>query len=566
MTLGVRKSAFLGLVILVVATLGLAFRWDMHVGIDKMSGLLIDQAGSITDIVAEASSHGLQTYQQWEGEIARRLINNARWVAWVDSTEGIDKAGLARLVPLLGLHQIWILDAAGNLEATNPHPAGGKSPRHLPAVFLQSLVDGRTRQAKLGFHKDADDGSWCYVAGAARAGGGAVVVDCLADSLVLVRREMGPGHLIKAIGDGRAIKYVAIQDETGIQAASSMAMEFLPPGNDPYLAPLAGGQEWVAKEFDSPLGWVFEVARVMPLPGGDVLLRVGLDAAPLQQLRGDIRRKTVTRAGILVVTVLLISALTMAWQRQGVLDKEVVKISRKLAMREEEARRGEKLVAMGSLAAGVAHQIRNPLNSIHMIAQVLDRSSALDPQLRQQAGLIRKESSRIESIVQQFLQFARPRAPMFEDLDLAELVREVVDVQEAANHDNGLIYSTYAPGLWAEVDRQFVIEVLENLLRNAAQALGGSGKILVSLIGSGDYAEIVVEDNGPGVPLEIRDRIFDLYFTTRPEGSGLGLSLAAQMVGAMGGTLRLAQEHGLEGCGARFVMRLPLRRKERAAR
>lgn len=565
MTLGVRKSIFLGMMVLVAGTLGLAFRWDMHVGIDKMSGLLIDQAGSITDIVAEAGSHGLQTYQQWEGEISRRLINNAQWVAWADSTTGLDQDDLAEVVPLLGLHQVWILDRAGDLVVTNPRPDNGKSPRRLPAAFIQPLLSGQVRQAKLGFHKDPTDGTWCYVAGARRPGGGAVIVDCLADSLILVRREMGPGHLIKAIGNGRAIRYVAIQDETGIQAASTMAMEFLPPGNDPYLEPLAGGQEFVAKEFDSPLGRVFEVARIMALPGGDVLLRVGLDAGPLQELRRDIHRKTVTRAGVLAVTVLLISALTMAWQRQGVLDREVAKISRKLAIREEEARRAEKLVAMGSLAAGVAHQIRNPLNSISMIAQVLDRSARLEPQLRQQAGLIRKESSRIESIVQQFLQFARPRAPMFEHLDLAGLVREVVEVQKAANHDNGVIFTTYAPGLWAEVDRQFVIEVLENLLRNAVQALGGSGKILVSLIGRGEDAEIVVEDNGPGIPADLRDRIFDLYFTTRPEGSGLGLSLAAQMVGAMGGTLWLSPEPGLEGRGARFVMRLPLRRKERFA-
>ena len=102
--------------------------------------------------------------------------------------------------------------------------------------------------------------------------------------------------------------------------------------------------------------------------------------------------------------------------------------------------------------------------------------------------------------------------------------------------------------------------MLENLLRNAAAAVGPGGKVLVSLIGAGDLAEIVVADDGPGVPAAERDRIFDLYYTTRPEGTGLGLSLAAQMVSAMGGTLNLDPEPGLDGQGARFVVRLPRHR------
>ncbi|MBU2501818.1 hypothetical protein KJ682_10865, partial [bacterium] len=354
------------------------------------------------------------------------------------------------------------------------------------------------------------------------------------------------------------------QDETGIQASSTDRIEFLPTGQDPYLQPLLQGQEWVAKESDTPLGRIYEVARVVPLFGGDALLRVGLDAAPLTALRADIRRRTVMRAVVLGVSVLLLSALMMAWQRQGALDRQVERISRELRRKEEEARRAEKLVAMGSLAAGVAHQIRNPLNSIHMIAQVLGRREGLGPEVRDQARHIRDESARIETIVQEFLDFARPREPVFETVDLAGLVRDVAAVQESAHGDQDLIVSAYAPGLEAEVDRAFMTEILENLVRNAAEAVGTGGKILVSLIGAGDRAEIVVADDGPGIEPGIRDRIFDLYFTTRPEGNGLGLSLAVQMAGAMGGNLALSDEPGLDGKGARFVLTIPLNRHRRS--
>lgn len=563
MALSVRKSFFLVAVLLIVLSMGLAFRWDMEHRIEGLEGLMIDHAGAISDIVAEANWHGLQIYQQWENEIARRLVNNAQWIAREDSIARLDQPALFRLAPSLGLHQIWILDADAQMITSNWEDHGRECLAGLPEEFLTSLSGGEVKQAKLGFHRRSGFGCWCYVVGAARPGGGAVLVDALADSLILLRREIGPGHLIKSIGQGRSVRYVAFQDETGVQASSTDRIEFLPTGQDPYLQPLLQGREWVAKESDTPLGRIYEVARVVPLFGGDALLRVGLDAAPLTELRADIRRRTAMRAVVLGVSVLLLSALMMAWQRQGALDRQVERISRELKRKEEEARRAEKLVAMGSLAAGVAHQIRNPLNSIHMIAQVLGRREGLGPEVREQARHIRDESARIETIVQEFLDFARPREPVFETADLAGLVREVVAVQESAHGDRDVILSVYAPGLEAEVDRAFMTEILENLVRNAAEAVGAGGKILVSLIGAGDRAEIVVADDGPGIAPAIRDRIFDLYFTTRPEGNGLGLSLAVQMAGAMGGSLALSDEPGLDGKGARFVLTIPLNRHRR---
>lgn len=298
----------------------------------------------------------------------------------------------------------------------------------------------------------------------------------------------------------------------------------------------------------------------MELPAGPVVLRVGMDSALLEDMREDIRRYAVLRIVVLLTSILLVSALFLAWQRQGVLDREVAKVTAQLRRREAEVRRTEKLVAMGSLAAGVAHQIRNPLNSIHMISQVLSRTPDLPAHLVDQVGHVQTESGRIEEIVQQFLQFAKPRSPDFEMVDLGELVRESVEIQAAAHADSDLNFSAYAPSLNAEVDRLFVVEILENLLKNAAQAAGRKGKVLVSLIFSGEFAEIVVADDGPGITSEDRDRVFDLYYTTRPEGHGLGLSLVAQMASAMGGSLSLDTEPGLDNKGARFVVTLPLRR------
>ncbi len=559
MKLGTRQSLLVIAMVLLVGIMGWSFRWDLRNRIRGLETLMIDQAGVVSDIVAEANWHGLQTYQEWEKEFAARLLDDARWLGWEADAGHLDPARLSDLAGKLSLNRVLILGPKGKLQLDGGRNAGSQCLKEFPADFLDPLVQGTRRQAVLGFQRRHRIGCSCYVVGVARPEGGAVVVDAVADSLLSIRREIGPGHLLKSIGEGRSVKFVVIQDETGIQASSTSALGFLSPAEDPYLKPLIQGQPWVSREYDSKLGRVFEVARVVSLYGGDAVLRVGLDAAPLVEMRRDIRHRTIMRAIVMAAGLVLLGALLMAWQRQGVLDREVARARRELAAKEEESRRMGKLVAMGSLAAGVAHQIRNPLNSIHMIAQLLGRKEGLDPQVRDKARHIQDESARIEHIVQEFLDFARPRAPVPEKVDLAGLVRDVVEVQAAAHADRDVVLSAYAPGLFVHVDRGFITEILENLIRNAVAAVGEGGKILVSLVKVGSEAEIVVEDNGPGVPTAERDRIFDLYYTTRPEGTGLGLSLAARMASALGGSLELDTAPGLDGKGARFVVRLPLK-------
>lgn len=557
-----RRTAF-RLTALLLVTFGVAmvFLWDVRKRVGHQEEMMVAHGRAIADIVAESSIHNLGTFNQWENEINRRLINSARWVARLDEAGALDPKVLGEFAGVMGLQRILIFDAQGRLEAANPVPRGsGEGFGNLPRDFLDPLLRGEAATRSLGYRSVPRKGEMRFTAGAARAGGGAVVVNIAADGLFASRTEIGPGHLIQTLGQGRGVHYVVIQDEHGIQASSTDKLTFPFPSDDPHLQPLQGDAEWVSREYLSPLGGVFEVSRVVELPSGPVLLRVGMDSVLLENMRADIRAHAILRVVVLVVSVVLVSALFLAWQRQNYLDREVAKVTAKLRRREADARRKEKLVAMGSLAAGVAHQIRNPLNSIHMISQVLEKTPNLPGGVLDQVRHVLTESGRIEDIVQQFLQFAKPRQPNFELVDLAGLVREVVGVQSAAHEGTGINFSAYAPGLMVEADPTFVVEILENLMKNAAQAVGRSGNVLVSLVASGDVAEIVVADDGPGVPADERDRIFDLYYTTRPEGSGLGLSLVAQMAAAMGGTLSLDMEPGLDSKGARFVVSLPIHR------
>ncbi len=550
--------------LLVIVGVTVVFLWDTHKRMEHQEEIMVTQGRAIAGIVAESSTHNLGTFNQWEKEISRRLINNALWLARLDERGDLDAEVLSDFANTMGLFRILVFDAEGKLEAVNrEHSGKGAGQGHLPPEFLDPLLRGEKKSMRLGYRSAGRGAQQRFTAGAARSRGGAIVVNVKADELILSRSELGPGHLIKSLGESQGVRYVVLQNENGIQASSTSAIGFLSPGVDPALKPLQEGKPFATRAFDSELGEIFELNRIIAQSnGGEVLLRVGFDGSLLEQLKDDIKRRTKMRGLIFLGSIILATSLMLAWQRQTVLDKEVIKIGRELRAKEEEARRAGKLVAMGTLAAGVAHQIRNPLNTIHMISQLMNRRPDLPETMGDQVGHIRDESRRIENIVQQFLDFAKPRQPNLESVDLAELVSGAVSVQSSVHESDGIEMRVRTEPTVAEVDRSFMIEVLENLMRNAADALDGQGIIEVTLQSTNKGIEIVVADSGPGIDPANRERIFDLYFTTRREGTGLGLSITAQMVSSMGGLLVLDDAPGIGTDGARFVIHLSKKRSQ----
>lgn len=553
-----RVFPILGLVLTLGITL-LASRHDTRSRIADAEAMMVSQGRAISDVVAQSSLHGLEAYNHWEKEVTHGLVNNARWVALADSTGGVSNPQLARYANYLGLFRIMLFDTQGQLEMASHAPdQTNELDGPLPTGFLEPLLSGQMESRRFGYHMLPNSEQGRFVAGVRRSRGGAVVVSVLPQNLEVPLDEMGPGNLIKSLSAGPGVHYVVVQDEEGVEAAFSSDMSFTLPVDELHEGLLQENEDYIYREFLSPQGPVYEMARwVDLLDGSQVLLRVGLDGTLLQGLRRDIKNRALMRGLVFLGTMILATSLLLGWQRLSVLNREVEKVGWELRMREEEARRAGKLVAMGHLAAGVAHQIRNPLNSIHMIAQMMGRTADLQDNVKDQAMHIRNESARIEKIVQQFLDFSTPRQPMPQRLDLGELIRQTVAVQASAHGMKDMEFRVDVADHEVLLDRSFLMEVLENLLRNAVEAMEGAGIIEVSAASVGDEVVVVVADNGPGIAPENREKVFDLYFTTHASGSGLGLSLTAQMVTALGGHLDLDDQPGIDGRGARFVIRLP---------
>jgi signal transduction histidine kinase len=223
--------------------------------------------------------------------------------------------------------------------------------------------------------------------------------------------------------------------------------------------------------------------------------------------------------------------------------------------RAETARwRQESLARMGEMAAVVAHEVRNPLAGIKGVLQVVGQrlpAESGDRRALQQATL-RLDS--LQALTEELLLFARPRPPEPAPLGLLTLARETAELLRADPALAGLAVEARGDAGDLHGDPRQLRTVVANLLRNAAEATGGKGRVIVEIRDRRGEIELRVEDNGPGVPEEQRERIFEPFFTTRARGTGLGLAIVRRVAEAHGGQVTVEPA---PGGGARFRVRLP---------
>ena len=224
------------------------------------------------------------------------------------------------------------------------------------------------------------------------------------------------------------------------------------------------------------------------------------------------------------------------------------------------AQRAEKLAAVGTLAAGLSHEIKNPLNAAALQLTVLERRLKRIPNLPSETfeplGLVQSEIKRLASFLDEFLQFARPRELARTSIAIARLIREVVDFLQPQASASQLVLDVETPPLPPlPADEPKLRQALVNLVLNAIQATPAGGTVRVVTGREDDDLCICVDDSGPGVPAAVRNRIFEPFFTTKDAGTGLGLPLVHAIVQQHGGTIAL--ETSPQG-GARFHLRLPL--------
>jgi len=199
--------------------------------------------------------------------------------------------------------------------------------------------------------------------------------------------------------------------------------------------------------------------------------------------------------------------------------------------------RQEKLASLGVLAAGVAHEIRNPLTAIKFRLYSLRKS--LPGADNEDALVIDNEISRLERIVKDFLQFARPSEPELVAVPPQRILQEVHDLLKPQLEKSAIdLQLEPSEAAWVQADTQQIKEVLINLIQNAADSIGRKGVITLRAHDENGSTILEVADTGKGIPAEVQNRLFDPFFTTKEGGTGLGLPIAARIVEKHGGDLR----------------------------
>jgi signal transduction histidine kinase len=232
---------------------------------------------------------------------------------------------------------------------------------------------------------------------------------------------------------------------------------------------------------------------------------------------------------------------------------------------QEEILRMDRLVSLGKLASGIAHELRNPLAGIKTTAQALGEEMSGDDSRREYLNRITKEIDRLNDLLKTFFSFAKPQNLNLVHCHIKDIINEIIPFLIKEIADKGIRFiETYHPQLpKVQVDKTQMHQVFLNLFLNAIQAMpnGGELKIQASPILSTsvegfkqNFIKVVISDTGRGIPPHIVQKIFDPFFTTKPKGIGLGLSITYQIIKKHGGTVKVESQWEK---GTSFIINLP---------
>lgn len=253
---------------------------------------------------------------------------------------------------------------------------------------------------------------------------------------------------------------------------------------------------------------------------------------------------------LLNVLVLVVVALLA-----GTLAERLRWTGGELELATERADRAERMAALGRLAAGLAHEIRNPLGSIAGSIQLVRTIEGLSEEDRRLCDIIQSEANRLNDLVSDMIDLSKPRTPLLGDVDAAKVAREVVEL--AAKSGRGVsdvrIEFRGVGSLWVRADGAQLRQLIWNLVRNAVQVSGPGDSVLVEVCEGGGRGELSVRDHGPGIDPAAMDRLFDAFFTTRSQGTGVGLAVVKRIADEHGFSIRV---ESTEGWGAAFCVDL----------
>ncbi len=455
------------------------------------------------------------------------LLDVAQRIDFESKKDRLDDKELISIASLEGLYLIVLFNESRAITFKN---------RPVPESLLISaapVIKGEEEIKVDLFNRHGKDDQMRSLALRRKWGKGAVVLVLNDEDFLFWSLRVSIERAVEEVGLGADTGYFVVTDRNGRVIFQSIPATFTKNRDVP------------SKKFDWGGRKMLEVVAPIHL-GVDVICTARLS---LSRATADQMLKKEQGRGIVFMCFMVFIAIISMWFLYRNQNRHLAK------MREMERRlhQAERLSAMGRLAAGVAHEIRNPLNAISMACQRLQKDNLL-----QLTGIIRDEIRRLNHIIEEFIAFSRMRKLELKNNDIINLLRQIVLLAEGEADSRGITIETdwRESPLMVLIDFDKIKQAIFNIVKNAIESISGRGSITLSVEQEGkEWAKVKISDTGGGLSLEEMEQIFNPDYTTKEKGLGLGLALAHEIIQGHSGEIRVMSE---PGTGTTFEILLPM--------
>jgi signal transduction histidine kinase len=486
-----------------------------------------------------------------EDSIAEYLLEAIHGVDQIERENPLNPSDLQNLVTQYHITSIEIYDPKGNLLKgwPSPFPSPGKK------LLLQELI-GKKRPVALDlFSKPLSEDQLFSIAIWRRMNAGIIVLYLNGKEMKRLLWQFAIQRAISDIGLREGILYISVQDISLNTLAHTDTTFIGKREEDAFLKNSLQNTKVLSRRHPSFRGEeIFEVVKPFSLEGKTMgLIRIGYSPKEIRPVLSQIKKNVALSISFFLI--LGISAITLIWVNQN-------RHLRKMKELEDRIQLAERLSSLGHLAAGVAHEIRNPLNAMGMGLQRLKREFLpLDESKKEEyisfMELILKEIRRVNEIIEQFLTLSRPFQLNLRESSLQDLLKNLILLfQEEASSGRITLQAEIPSDLPSvQMDPERLTQAFINIMKNGMQAMGQGGILRIESKSLKESVEVIISDSGSGIPTEQMEKIFNYYYTTKEKGVGLGLPIAHRIIEAHGGQLKIESRVGF---GTKVTVMFPI--------
>jgi signal transduction histidine kinase len=487
-----------------------------------------------------------------EESVAEYLLEVAHRVDQMDREKPLTPTDLQSLIDQYLLTSIEIYDPMGNLIKSWPSPSSpiDKEP------FLHVLIEKKRSVFINLFGKPLiGEGHWFSIAIWRKITPGMIALHLSGEQMRRLLYQFAIQRSISDIGLREGILFISVQDAHLNTLAHTDSTFIGRKEEDIFLKSSLQSHQPLSRLYQSTKGEeVFETVKPFSIKGKPMgLIRIGYSPKEIHPVLNQIEKNVAL--SVFFFIILGVSAITLIWVNQN-------RHLKKMKEMEDRIQLAERLSSLGHLAAGVAHEIRNPLNAIGMGLQRMKRECLPQDESKKEEyvsfiELIFKEIRRVNEIIEQFLTLSRPFQLDLKLSSLETLLKNLVTLFQEEASSQGITLQTdmATPLPLIKMDEERLTQAFINIMKNGMQAMEKGGILRIETRFLKDHVKVVISDSGAGIPPDQMEKIFNYYFTTKEKGVGLGLPIAHRIIEAHGGQLEVESQAGV---GTKVMITLPI--------